>query len=213
MTDGTGAASRGRQVTVVLAVLILAAAGVLMGTSWLRNGGPAAEGPEAGFAQDMSAHHAQAVRMSFIVRDRTQDERVRLLAYDIINTQSAQIGMMTAWLDEWKLPKTDPSGRMRWMDGGHEGHGTSSPGTATMPGMATEEQLDRLEKASARSAEVLYLQLMIAHHRGGVGMAKAVLERTDHERVRRLAQTMVNAQNSEITLMNEMLRQRGAATV
>jgi uncharacterized protein (DUF305 family) len=214
MTDATGSASRGRRVTVVLAVLILAVAAVVMGLSWLRPGGPAADGPEAGFARDMSSHHAQAVRMSFIVRDRTRDERVRLLAYDIINTQSAQIGMMTAWLDEWKLPKTDPSGRMRWMrGGGHEGHGTSAPGGATMPGMATEEQLDRLEKASGRSAEVLYLQLMIAHHRGGVAMAEAVLDRTDHDRVRRLAQTMVNAQTSEITLMNGMLRERGAATV
>jgi uncharacterized protein (DUF305 family) len=213
MTDGTASAPRGRRVTVVLAVLILAAAAVLTGMSWLGSGKPAAGGPEAGFARDMSTHHAQAVSMSFIVRDGTRDERVRLLAYDIINTQSAQIGMMTAWLDEWELPKADPSGPMRWMeDGGHAGH--SKPGgSAVMPGMATRGQLAQLEKASGRPAEVLFLQLMIAHHRGGVNMAEAVLERTDHARVRRLAQTMVNGQTSEITLMNEMLQKRGAAPV
>jgi uncharacterized protein (DUF305 family) len=118
--------------------------------------------------------------------------------------------MMTAWLDEWGLPKTDPSGRMRWMNG-HAGHGTSQTATALMPGMATRGQLDRLEKAQGHSAEVLFLQLMIAHHRGGVGMADAVLKLTDHPRVRRLARTMVTAQNSEIALMNDMLRERGAA--
>ncbi|XVQ07966.1 DUF305 domain-containing protein [Spirillospora sp. CA-255316] len=206
-------APRGRRVTVVLAVLVLAVAGVLAAMAGLRSTRPGGDGPEAGFARDMSVHHAQAVRMSFIVRDRTEDERVRLLAYDIINTQSAQIGMMTAWLDEWELPKTDPAGPMRWMDGhgGHGGSGAARPGgAAAMPGMASREQLERLERASGRDAEVLYLQLMITHHRAGVEMAEAVLARTGHERVRRLARTMVNGQGSEITLMTDMLRQRGA---
>jgi uncharacterized protein (DUF305 family) len=157
----------------------------------------------------MSTHHAQAVRMSFIIRDRTDDPDVRLLAYDIITTQQAQIGMMTAWLDEWGLPKTDPAGAMRWMSG----HGGHRGGASAMPGMATREQLAELERASGRAAEVLFLRLMIAHHRGGVDMAEAVVARTGHDRVRRLARTMVAGQRSEITLMNTMLRERGAATV
>ncbi|TDC96518.1 DUF305 domain-containing protein [Actinomadura sp. 7K507] len=171
---------------------------------------PGANDPEPGFARDMSTHHAQAVRMSFIVRDRTDDRDVRLLAYDIINTQSAQIGMMTAWLDEWGLPKTDPAGPMRWMSG-HAGHGgQDGRGAAAMPGMATREQLAELEKASGRAAEVMYLRLMTAHHRGGVDMAEAVIALTGHDRVRRLARTMVDGQQSEITQMNAMLRERGA---
>ncbi|WP_171064384.1 DUF305 domain-containing protein [Actinomadura soli] len=198
-------ARRGRRVTVVLAALVLLTGAALVALTVSRSGGPARDGPEAGFARDMSAHHAQAVRMSFIVRDRTDDRDVRLLAYDIISTQSAQIGMMTAWLDEWGLPKTDPAGPMRWMSG-HGGHPGAS---AAMPGMATRERLTDLEKASGRAAEVLYLRLMAAHHRGGVAMAEAVLARTDHDRVRRLARTMVEGQRSEITLMNEMLRRRG----
>jgi uncharacterized protein YceK len=101
------AAPRGRRVTVVLAVLVLLAGAALVVRAV--TGGPGTEGPEAGFARDMSTHHAQAVRMSFIIRDRTDDPDVRLLAYDIITTQQAQIGMMTAWLDEWGLPKTDPA--------------------------------------------------------------------------------------------------------
>jgi uncharacterized protein (DUF305 family) len=201
------AAPRGRRVTVVLAVLVLLAGAALVVRAV--TGGPGTEGPEAGFARDMSTHHAQAVRMSFIIRDRTDDPDVRLLAYDIITTQQAQIGMMTAWLDEWGLPKTDPSGPMRWMSG----HGAHRGGASTMPGMATREQLAELEKASGEAAEVQFLRLMIAHHRGGVDMAEAVVARTGHDRVRRLARTMVAGQRSEITLMNTMLRERGAATV
>ncbi|MFI0412088.1 DUF305 domain-containing protein [Actinomadura sp. 3N508] len=199
-------AGRGRRVAVVLAALVLVAGAALVALTLSRSGEPGTDGPEAGFARDMSSHHAQAVRMSFIVRDRTDDQDVRLLAYDIINTQSAQIGMMTAWLDEWGLPKVDTAGPMRWMSG-HGGHRQGG----TMPGMATRAQLADLEKASGRGAEILYLRLMTAHHRGGVAMAEAVLARTGHDRVRRLARTMVDGQRSEIALMNEMLRERGAA--
>ncbi|QFG26450.1 DUF305 domain-containing protein [Actinomadura sp. WMMB 499] len=202
---------RGRRVTVVLAVAVLVGAVALAGLAALRSGRPGTADPEAGFARDMSTHHAQAVQMSFIVRDRTDDERVRLLAYDIANTQSQQIGMMTAWLDEWELPKADPGGRMRWMSG-HGGHGAASaaPG-GRMPGMATPEQLAALERASGRDAEVRFLRLMIVHHRSGVDMAGAILGRTDHERVRRLARTMVEGQQAEIGLMAGMLRERGAS--
>ncbi|WP_433323941.1 DUF305 domain-containing protein [Spirillospora sp. CA-294931] len=201
-------ASRGRRATAVLAVLVLASAAVLAGRSALSSGPPAADGPEAGFARDMSTHHAQAVRMSFVVRDRTRDAPVRLLAYDIINTQSAQIGMMTAWLDAWRLPKTDPAGPMRWMKG-HGGHGAATA-TTTMPGMASPEELKELERASGRPAEVRFLTLMTRHHRAGVTMAEAVLARTGEPRVRALARTMVDGQRSEIDLMNRMLGERGA---
>jgi uncharacterized protein (DUF305 family) len=202
---------RGRRLSLVLAGLVAAVAVLVAALSVLRPGGPGPDGPEAGFARDMSAHHAQAVRMSFLVRDATDAEDVRLLAYDIINTQSAQIGMMTAWLDFWGAPKVDPEGSMRWMSGhgGHGGHGGGSG--AAMPGMATREQLGELEKARGRDAEVLFLKLMIAHHRGGVSMARAVLARTDDDQVERLARTMVNGQQAEIDLMNSMLRKRGAA--
>ncbi|MFC5186515.1 DUF305 domain-containing protein [Actinomadura harenae] len=201
-------ASRGRRTIIVLVVAVVAAAAVLI--VWTqRSGKPAAEGPEAGFARDMSVHHAQAVEMSFVVRDRTRDDAVRLLAYDIINTQEAQIGMMTAWLDGWGLPKADPAGPMRWM--GHGGHGgTSLPADGSMPGMATPAQLAELGKASGRQAETLYLRLMIAHHRGGVSMAEAVLGRTGNAQVTRLARTMVEGQRAEITLMERMLAERGA---
>ncbi|MEV7861324.1 DUF305 domain-containing protein [Streptomyces hirsutus] len=55
---------------------------------------PGTASSEAGFSPDMSVRHQQAVEMSFIVRDRTGDQEVRTLAYDIIDTQATQRGMM-----------------------------------------------------------------------------------------------------------------------
>lgn len=169
----------------------------------------------AGFARDMQTHHAQAVQMSMIVRDRTDDERVRSLAYDIALTQQQQIGQMYAWLEQWDLPQMSAGPPMAWVNEGGHGHGggrTDAPtasGAGGMPGMATPEQLRRLQQAQGREAEVLFLRLMIVHHEAGVQMAQAVLPRTDNEHVRRLASGMIAGQRSEIKLMQDMLRERG----
>ena len=59
---------------------------------------PGDDSAEAGFARDMMVHHAQAVQMAEIVRDKTQSDDIRLLASDIALTQQAQIGIMQGWL-------------------------------------------------------------------------------------------------------------------
>lgn len=52
----------------------------------------------------MSDHHAQAVEMALLARDRTNDEELRRFALDIILTQQAQIGQMQGWLAVWERP-------------------------------------------------------------------------------------------------------------
>ncbi|MGW9132884.1 DUF305 domain-containing protein [Streptomyces sp. NPDC055681] len=195
---------------------------------------PAGDSADAGFARDMAVHHQQAVEMSFIVRDRTQDEEVRRFAYDIANTQANQRGMLLGWLDLWELPKVAVAGQepMAWMathgdhDGrsagdGHDmagmgdmtagsGSGFTAHDGALMPGMATRTELDRLRKADGKQAEILYLQLMTDHHKGGVAMARGCAELCTVKTERRLAQGMVEAQRSELDAMAQMLSARGA---
>ncbi|MFC8271238.1 DUF305 domain-containing protein [Streptomyces sp. NPDC057271] len=171
---------------------------------------PVSASADAGFARDMAVHHQQAVEMSFIVRDRTEDEEVRRLAYDIANTQANQRGMMLGWLDMWGLPKVESGTEpMTWM--GMDGHGGSGPlDGALMPGMATRTEMERLRKASGREAEILYLQLMTDHHKGGVHMAQGCVDKCSVEIEKNLAQGMVDAQESEIALMADLLKARGA---
>ncbi|MFF9847589.1 DUF305 domain-containing protein [Streptomyces litmocidini] len=171
---------------------------------------PVSSSADAGFARDMAVHHQQAVEMSFIVRDRTKDEEVRRLAYDIANTQANQRGMMLGWLDLWGLPKNESGVEpMAWMGMGGMG-GTGDLDGALMPGMATDAQLDELRRAGGRDAEILYLKLMTAHHKGGVHMAEGCVQKCGVEIERNLAQGMVDAQTSEIALMADMLKKRGA---
>ncbi|MET9592638.1 DUF305 domain-containing protein [Streptomyces sp. NPDC006516] len=166
---------------------------------------PAEASADVGFARDMSVHHQQAVEMAFIVRDRTEDEDVRRLAYDIINTQANQRGMMLGWLESWGRPKSSDRPPMEWM-----GHPAAPDDGSLMPGMATDTQLDRLRSAEGRDAEVLFLRLMTVHHRAGADMAQAAAASADTDEIRGLAAGMARAQESEISLMADMLEARGA---
>jgi uncharacterized protein (DUF305 family) len=199
----TGRPSAGH---VVVAVAVLAAVAALL-VLWPHSPGtPGDRSPEAGFARDMQVHHAQAVQMAFVVRDKTTDPTLRAIAYDIITTQQQQSGQMAAWLQTWHLPATGPGPAMAWMDG-HPGHGSAAtartPGV--MPGMATAAQLSQLERAEGRGAERLFLTLMIDHHQGGVLMADAVLTSTKQPQVRRLAAAIASSQRAEIEQMTQLL--------
>lgn len=167
---------------------------------------PAETSADVGFARDMAVHHQQAVEMAFVVRDRTADVAVRRLAYDIINTQANQRGMMLGWLETWGRSKSSPGPPMAWM-----GHAFTSRGDgALMPGMATDAELDALRAAKGRDAEVRFLRLMTAHHRAGAEMAQAAADAAGTEEIRNLASGMVLGQRSEIALMADMLKERGA---
>ncbi|MCS0638925.1 DUF305 domain-containing protein [Streptomyces sp. LP05-1] len=206
-----GSRTRWAAVTAVVLALLFAGAATVAsardGAAPERPVTPAADSVEAGFARDMAVHHQQAVEMSFLVRDLTDDEEIRRLAYDIANTQANQRGMLLGWLDLWGLPKVamdrEPMG---WM--GMPSHGASAPG-APMPGMASRAQLAELRASKGRQAEIGYLRLMTAHHKGGVHMARGCAEKCATPVERELAQGMVDAQESEIALMAELLRKRG----
>jgi uncharacterized protein (DUF305 family) len=162
---------------------------------------PGDRSAEAGFARDMMVHHAQAVEMAGILRDKSVSPEMETLATDIALTQQAQIGQMQGWLAVWGLPMTGTEPAMAWM-----GH----PTTGRMPGMATPEEMEALREAPPEEAEKLFLQLMIPHHQAAVPMAEAALEESDRPEVRQLAGAIVASQKAEIEIMRNLLEGRGA---
>jgi len=191
---------------------VLAAASVvalLLGTllGWLvfAPHDPREGSADVGFARDMSEHHAQAVEMSLLVMQSTEDQAVGGLAWDIATSQSNQIGQMEAWVKDWGLSMARTASRMAWM--GHD----AAPATGSpMPGMATDEEMDQLRAAEGEAADVLFLLLMITHHLAGVEMARAGVDLAENPEVVRLATAMATAQRSEVQLMADMLAERGA---
>jgi uncharacterized protein (DUF305 family) len=167
---------------------------------WISAREPGNDSAEAGFTRDMIVHHAQAVEMSGIVREKTENDRIKTLATDIALTQQAQIGQMQGWLNLWGLPVAGQEPAMSWM-----GH----PTEGRMPGMASQEKVNQLGTLPPGEADQLFLKLMIPHHEAAVPMSRAVLDQTSNPTVENFANAVISAQQAEIETMKEMLRDMG----
>jgi uncharacterized protein (DUF305 family) len=186
---------------VVVALAIGYGAGALLPS--LRTPGDGSV--EAGFARDMSTHHAQAVEMSMIAYPKATDTEVKTSAYNIALGQQAEIGVMQTWLKDWHLLPTGTRPKMAWMP---DGERTLTNGL--MPGMATDAEMAQLTKASGKQLDILYCQLMLRHHLGGIHMIDGLLQETHDAQVRDVAMTMKRNQQAEIDVFRQTLTQLGA---
>ena len=157
---------------------------------------------EAGFARDMTTHHAQAVEMSLIAYRSATLPEVRQIAVDIATGQQGEIGAMQTWLRDWGL-EPDRVDSRRW-----RGCPTGPPvKDGLMPGMATPQQMAALRDAKGIEVDRQFLTLMYDHHLGGIHMIDAALGETDNDEVLRVAQTMKTTQQTELNNLRQLQAQ------
>lgn len=146
------------------------------------------------FAQQMIAHHSQAVEMAELVSGRTTNPKVVDLAKRIREAQGPEIKMMTGWLRAWGEPTSDGGHSMSGMN-----HGSR------MPGMMTDEDMAALKAAKDADFDRRWLSMMIAHHQGAVEMARTELAQGANPEAKTLAQRIIDAQEAEIREMRALL--------
>ena len=96
-----------------------------------------------------------------------------------------------------------------------DAQGTSAPATSAdqtplMPGMATTSEIARLQALRGTESDVYFLQLMIRHHQGGTAMMEYAAQHASNPVVRNFADKMAQSQSAEISVMTQMLAERGA---
>ncbi len=173
-----------------------------------RSVAPPVTATDVGFAQDMSAHHHQAVVMSDMVAGDAAPE-VRALADQIKFSQLREIGQMTGWLQIADAPVVSPD-PMAWMT---DADRHMAGAEIAMPGMASPADLTHLQRATGRANEILFLQFMTRHHQGGIDMAAYAVQHTTTKAVHQTAVAMTDEQAQEIFLMAHLLEQRGSAPI
>ncbi|KUN72577.1 copper resistance protein [Streptomyces canus] len=146
------------------------------------------------FATEMIQHHRQAVDMADLAADRASSQEVKALATKIKGAQDPEIKTMSGWLTSWgeEVP-ADMSGM--------KGHDMSSG----MPGMMSNEDMDKLEKASGAEFDKLFLEMMVEHHEGAIEMAETEKADGEYGPATKLADDVITAQTAEIEQMNKML--------
>jgi uncharacterized protein (DUF305 family) len=164
---------------------------------------PSTTSAEASFARDMQNHHAQAIEVAVIARDRSTDPQIREMASDLALSQQQEIGQMRALLAVWNLPPVGPI----LMDDPNGQHAMTPSGAG--PGMLSQREIDQLGALPARSVGIRFFELMIPHHEAGISMAEAILAKTGVPVVRDLVTTILRVQRDEVILMKDLLRQRG----
>ncbi len=146
------------------------------------------------FAQGMIAHHEQAIEMAEIALDPNvgASPEVVDLATRIKGAQDPEVELITGWLTAAGEPVA--------MDAS-EGHDMSS-----MEGMMTAGQMDAMAAMSGADFDQIWLQMMIAHHEGAVSQSQTVKANGSNADVLALADTIIKAQQAEITEMQALLQ-------
>lgn len=166
---------------------------------------------DVAYMQHMIVHHRQATEMTALVEARTTNPDIRRIARRIAASQADEMKFMTDWLTSRGEPTTMAGmGHASPVEHAHMGHAMPNvgKGMVIMEGMATPAQLAALAAAEGTAFDRLFLQLMIAHHRGAVSMTENLLTwhgtASDPE-MNQFTSDVVSDQNAEITRMNMRL--------
>ena len=165
---------------------------------------------DVAFATGMIPHHGQAVAMAELAATRASSPQVKKLAAAIQAAQGPEIEQMSGWLADWGEEVPDPQAMA--MGSGHDmsdmtGEDSNTDGMSSdgMAGMMTADQMSDLAAASGAKFDTMWLRSMIAHHEGAVAMAEDELGDGLNVDALELAETIVDAQQTEIMTMRDLL--------
>jgi uncharacterized protein (DUF305 family) len=114
---------------------------------------------DVAFMQGMIGHHQQAIEMVALIADRTSRDDMKLLGKRIELSQVDEIQMMQEWLKGRGQTLPDP-------------HAHHQHGATLMPGMLTMEEMAKLQAATGKEFDRLFLEGMIKHHGGALTMVR-----------------------------------------
>lgn len=185
----------------ILSVGALLAIGAANSRSTYATAGYEPTEADIGYLQDMSVHHLQALDMCRRILGRATGDSVQAAATEVLENQAMEVGQMRAWLADWGRSTVPPTTVMAWM-GANQGAGMP---LSMMPGYASNAQMSELSTLNGLTLGKRWLQLMRAHHVGGVMMANEAKNLASSTKIVRLANFQVQAQTFEIAQYDSLL--------
>jgi uncharacterized protein (DUF305 family) len=153
---------------------------------------------DVAFATQMIPHHRQAVQMADLAATRAGAPAVKDLAATIRAAQAPEITQMTGWLAGWAAPVPTQTGM------GEMGAGAMG---STDDGMMSDQDMTSMSAKNGTAFDTAFLTGMTAHHQGAIAMARTELASGSNAEAKKLAQSVITSQGTEITQMAALLKQ------
>ncbi|AYY13377.1 DUF305 domain-containing protein [Actinobacteria bacterium YIM 96077] len=152
------------------------------------------------FVTMMIPHHFQALVMSAMAPDRSEDDELLAMANRIDVAQTVEIDTMQGWQSRNGLEVTDAQESYEEV--------LQQPDLLEQMGMATPAELDDLSAAEGTAFDVQFLELMIEHHEGAVRMTIEVITNGSDPVIQQMATDMLTTQSTQIQQMEAMLEDK-----
>ena len=141
------------------------------------------------FVRGMIPHHQGAIDMAEVLLEQGTDAELLALAEEIISAQQAEIQQMERWLADY---------------------GPARPGANREVVRAVYDQINQkmmldMNIAPTGSVDRDFVLGMIPHHEAAIDMAKLLLQYSEDDELRNLAEAVIQEQEREIRFMHRWL--------
>lgn len=137
---------------------------------------------DALFIDSMIIHHQAAIDMANQALKEATKPEIKTLAENIIKAQKAEIAQMKEWRRAWY------------------------PDLAETAGMEMNMGMMEVSSDTSKPFDQRFIEAMIPHHEGAIGMATDAQQKAKYEEIKQLAAAIITAQDAEIAQMKQWLK-------
>jgi uncharacterized protein (DUF305 family) len=137
---------------------------------------------DALFIDSMMMHHQGAIDMANQALQEATKPEIKAMAENIIKAQKAEIAQMQEWRKAWY------------------------PDLAETAGMGMDMGTMEVSSDASKPFDQRFIEAMIPHHEGAIGMAKDAQQKAEHGEIKQLAGAIITAQEDEIAQMEQWLK-------
>lgn len=166
------------------------------------------------FARSMIAHHGAAIRMATIEIMYGNNAEMRKFAEDVVVARQNELNVLQNWLQNWlanhpeHLNNTQPNEAVNIPTAD-----TKLP-TTISPALLRQEYSDGMDDMvnqmtigiMSPNPDIAFAQAMLPHQKGTLAMAQVELRYGEDDKIRHLADTMIDNQEGEIQWLQQWLK-------